>query len=144
MENNIDITSLSSKVADARVQARNILRMKKINKALQDKYILSQCADYIKDNIKDIEKTLARHNYAINKLDKENPDYDDLLKDLNESKEYAEKCLADNKDALIKKEKDITDETAKLDQKIADWESGEKKVSIDEVYALADKIVSKI
>jgi L-lactate utilization protein LutB len=135
--------TLASKVQSFRDKAREILRMKAINRIMQEKFNVSKEISGYPESLEDAKKNVLRVDYKLGKLDEENPDFEDMKKDLEDTKEYAIKNVDELTEMVAKKEKYIAETIAKLDEKIAAYESGEKKVSIDEVNALAEQMIMK-
>ena len=118
----IQIQTLKEKVQDFREKAREILRMKKINALLQEKFNINKDRNYNTETIKHAEKELARRNYQLNKLDKDDPDYEDKLKTAQFLKKTAETQIEDLKNSNIRKEFHIGEKETKVDEEILKWE----------------------
>jgi len=142
MENNdIQVETLSQKVAGLRDKARNILRMQEINKILQNKFFLGDELTETKKNLATYTKEVAKAVFTISKLDKADPDYDEKLKQEEESKTYLKSKVKDLTEKVAKLEVKLVEDIKKADEKINKWEQGESKVSIQEVYDLTDNLI---
>ncbi len=132
---------LREKVQNIRDKAREVLRSKMINDLLQEIFRLNRdIASYDKFAV-DAEKEAVRAEFRLTKLDDADPDYEakkiELGKDLERTKAYAAKEIERTKISREANEKSI----ASIEEKIGKIEAGEVKVSIDEMYALTQRMI---
>jgi V8-like Glu-specific endopeptidase len=145
MENNdIQVETLSQKVQDIRDKARSILRMAKINNLMVYKFNATKDIKFFEDNVKYTEKQLAIAKYDLAKLDPEHPDAENKTKICQEAIDSYTKKLENNTKKLTEYKEDADKQIKEYDEKITKWESGESKVSIDELNQLADEMIHKI
>lgn len=142
-QKDIQVESLTQKVQSFRDKAREILRMKKINALLQEKFNVTRDKGYEVENLAKFEKDVARSNYRLSKLDKADPDYAEKLKEEERYNKTAVMSVEDCKLSNARKNAYHDKREAEIDEAIAKWESGENKVSIIEVEELAEKMIIK-
>lgn len=140
----IQIESLSEKVQNIRDKAREILRMAKINNLMVYKFNATKDVKFYENNVKNSEKQLAIANYKLAKLDPEYPDAENQKKYYEEVVKIYTERLAENNKKLADYNKEADKKVKEYDEKITKWESGENKVSIDELNQLADEMIRKI
>lgn len=142
-------------VANARLLARETLRTRNIHKWVRENADLAQLQDgnlkvleEQKETIKEVEKEIARREYALSKLDQADPDFETKQKDAQNRLEVMEKRLADELSTLARMTEDATKANLELDKQIAEnkakigrWESGENKVQLENLNELAREYV---
>jgi len=140
----IQVQSLSEKVQDFRDKARDILRMKAINNLLQEKFHMETSTKGLIEDLKNTTKDLARVNYRITKLDEEDPDYEDKMKNAKSDKEHLTEQIERIEKRIEERKIEIDKRITETNEQITKWESGENKVSIESVEELADRMIQKI
>lgn len=152
-----DKKTLRERVQSFRDKATRLLRMGKINKILQEIFQINKAISYAMKQIEILteketsaKKMITRAEYKITKLDEADPDYEDKkakAMDFVETETKRQKETLEQIDNDIKSnEKEIIrykEQVEKLDKEIEAVESGETKVSIEEVNDLAQKLIAK-
>lgn len=136
--------TLSTKVKDLRVKARNILRMKWIEKVLESINLLeTKITNYTKLT-EESKKYLTTRKYELAKLDTEHPDY----KETKERNSQRLKEIQEVTDEQLKTYAKKTEETQELIQTkqtlITNIESGEKKVSLEELNEMTNTLIDNL
>lgn len=137
MENTTNV--LANKVSNFKDIARDALRMTLISPRL------SRIADYdnqIADINKDINTTnhtLLVEKYEISKLDTEHPNYTERLV----SKEARVKTLTESIEFYNKNIEDVNKLIAEQNKGIVAIETGETKVSLEDLNDLVDKMIKQ-
>lgn len=132
---------LRAKVEVTREKAREILRAKMISNRIQKIFSLTSNLKQYENAIILDNRVLARAKYGVTKLDKENPDYEQLLK---EATEYLETQTINFNNSLKQIEKDNENTNKNIDTlnaEISDIEAGKMKVNIDEVKSISDNLI---
>ena len=149
--------TLRERTQSFRDKATRLLRMEKINQVLQEIFSFNREISRFEKNIETLtkeetntEKIVTRAEYKMSKLDENDPDYKEkkekAVKFIETEKVRQESTLKEinyeientNKD-IEKYKKNIED----LNKNIEAIESGETKVSIDEVDSLARTLIMK-
>jgi len=132
-------STLETKVEAYKLIARDSLRMNLISAHLTHVGVLE-------GEIKDSEETKARNeheikveNYEISKLDVDHPNFDKR----KESKEETVKHLTERSVRFDKEIFDLTNAVAEQKAAIAKIESGETKVSLENLNCLVEKMVKQ-
>lgn len=129
-----------SKLVDAfREQARDVLRLRWVSNIKDEVLILDNAiASCTKDN-ECHTKDIARAEYRLSKLEQANPDYEDLKKEDEERIKQYNKWIEGNNRRIT----DLTEEKAKVSEKIAKVESGEFKVSAENLSSKAKELAEE-
>lgn len=149
--------TLREKTQAFRDKARRLIRMEKINQILQRIFGVNKDISNFEKSIEDLteektnaEKIVARAEYKIIKLDQDDPDYKEkkekALKFVETEKKRQEDTLKYIDTETEKTNKHIEtckENIEKLDKEIEAVETGETRVSIDEVNSLASSLISK-
>lgn len=149
--------TLREKVQSFRAKARTILRMDMINKLLQRVFQvnkeLASTAKFIEALTKDetsAEKIVARTEYKMSNLNEDDPDFEEkkekaiALIDMEKLRqEKLLKCISSEITLNNTKGLDYTKQIATLNEEIEKVESGETKISIDEINDLAQRLITK-
>lgn len=134
---------LRDKVQSFRDKAREILRAKMIATRLQAIFDISKSTKSYDEALIARNKSLARALYALSKLEKENPDYEEIKKNNDEwIATETENVNSATKNAEEAKKK-MNDRINELNSEISDIEAGKMKVNIDEVAALTTKLIDE-
>ena len=139
MPTQTNIGPLETKVTAFKLIARDALRMNMISPRL------SNLSD-LQNRITDLSKGQAAYNhsaivanYEISKLDKEHPDYEEkkakLLERVKNATEYSED--------ITKQIAEVQKEIDEQNTGIAKIESGETKVSLDDLNSLTERLVKE-
>ena len=139
METTTNIISLETKVAEFKVIARNALRMKLISPRLSRIAIIES---EIKDGNEKIERT--NHNikvaeYEKSKLDAQHPNFEASTKTADEEIAFLKSKVED----YTKLEVEITRGIDEQKKAIALIETGETKVSLEDLNDLVDKMIKQ-
>jgi chromosome segregation ATPase len=149
--------TLREKVQSFRNKATRLLRMEKVNEVLQEIFRFNQDISKIEKNIERLtkeetsaEKITARAEYKMANLNSDDPDFEEkkvkAIAFIKTEKVRQESTLKDisyeieNANKFIEKDKKSIEN---LDKEIEEIESGETKVSIDEVNDLAGSLIKK-
>jgi len=137
LPNEESTVNLNDYASDLREKARTHLRLINVNNLMSQKQVLvKQWAE----NQKAAEEYLLnvkRTEYAISKLDKEDPDYDDKKESL-ENRLKQDKINADDYKKVYLDEAKHLDALKDCDDRIAKWQSGEYKVGNDHLTDLVN------
>lgn len=139
-----DVTTLKEKVQNFREKARNILRMIEINGLLKTKFNLEKNVERQERKVKASEERLKIAEYKLNKLDQEDPRYET-------QKEMAEEYRLEETHNVEKDKKELEEliqrtnkNVEKINKEIEKYETGENKISIDQVDELTERMIMKI
>ena len=149
--------TLREKVQSFRDKATRLLRMEKINSILQEIFMINKEITRITKNLESLvkretsaEKITARAEYKMANLDTDDPDFEEkkvkAVAFIETEKERQKSTLKQlNSDIEFNKNKieSYTKQIEELDKEIKAIESGETKVSIDEVNDLAGSLIKK-
>ena len=149
--------TLREKTQAFRDKATRLLRMEKINSILQDIFKINKTLSALKKTIESLtkkeesaEKITVRAEYKMANLDPDDPDFEEKkVKAIAfvETEKIRQESTLKSLDTEIKqvtKEIETCGKTiGELSENIEKVESGEIKVSIDEVNNLADSLISK-
>ena len=136
---NTTVGALTAKVEKYKVIARETLRMALITPRLTKIASLEAKIACINTHIADYDHVILVENYEISKLDTEHPDYEAYKKEKTERvTRYTEGTAELQKDV-----EDVNKLIAEQKEGIAKIESGETKVSIDELNALVAEMVKQ-
>lgn len=149
--------TLRERTQTFRDKATRLLRMEKINQVLQMIFGFNRNISRLEKDVENLtkeetnaEKIVTRAEYKMSKLDENDPDYEEkkekAVEFIKTEEKRQETVLEDINNEIKRMNKNI--ETSKksienLDEKIEAIESGESKVSIDEVNDLADSLIKK-
>jgi len=150
-------STLREKTQNFRDKARRILRMEMINEILQEIFQVNKELNFATKRVEGLteteasaEKIVARAEYKMSKLDGDDPDYEEKIVKATafvetETKRQAEILEQINSDIKFNKKKieDYTKQIEGLDKEVEAVESGETKVSIDEMNDLAQTLIAK-
>ena len=132
----MNASTLTTAVDKFRELAREILRMRWINNIKNVILGLdTEIADYNTEK-EAIKKCIARHEYAISKLDEADPDYQDLLDKHNKAITSHNETLAEIDKQIEEVNKEKVEELAKIDKVV----SGELKVNADNLSTKAKEL----
>lgn len=131
--------TLSITVDQARKRARDLLRMKRINRLKNDLLEVTNEKESIFKLFSRKNRELAGLEYDLEHLDKEHPLYGDKKDDLKAQI----KALKKENDRTGKQSLSYDDKIAEINEQITKWETGENKVDKEELYELADRIIKE-
>lgn len=149
--------TLREKTQSFRNKALHILRMEYINGILQSIFGLNKELSRITKNIEnltgietDAEKITARAEHKMSKLDNNDPDYEDkktkavifIETETERQIKVLEQVSSDIK-FNKNKVKDYIKQIERLDKEIEAAESGDTKMSIDEINDLTQSLIAK-
>ena len=149
--------TLRERTQSFRNKARRLIRMNLINEILQRIFKVNKNLSRTTKDIERLtkeetsaEKITARAEYKMSNLNPEDPDFDEkqikAVAFVETEKIRQESTLKQLNTNIKSSEKEITHYTKQienLDKEIEAIESGETKVSIDEVNDLADSLINK-
>jgi hypothetical protein len=142
-------------IANARLLALETLRTRNIHKWIRENADLTQrqegnlqLLEIKKETIKEAELNVRRKEYALSKLETNNPDFESVKKILDATLADANAYLEETETALTRTTEDATKANLELDKQIAEnntkigrWESGENKVQLENLNELAREYV---
>ncbi|MFA6325471.1 MAG: hypothetical protein WCX46_04570 [Candidatus Paceibacterota bacterium] len=138
METKKDAT-LSEKVANFKLIARESLRMELINPRLSKISAYEKEIEGIKNCIKEQEHDKLVCEYELSKLDKEHPDFEDYKKDKEECLKMINDNIKEHNDAIPEIEENIKHQKEAIDK----IEKGETLVSADKLANLVDEMIKQ-
>ena len=130
---------LVAKLENYKKIAREGLRMNLISPRLSRIAGLETDVKNVQEDINDNEHQIKVENYEISKLDTEHPNYDKK----KESKELNVKHYTESNERLVKNMEETNKLIAEQRENIAKIESGETKVSLDELNSLVEDMVKQ-
>lgn len=136
--------SLREKVQSFRDQAKNILRMEKINALLRYKLTNSKRNEMNEEILKQSEKDLKKVVYKISRLDEADPEFKSKSEKAEETKKQIEKNITTQNKRIEEVSKEMEKKEKEYNEKIEKWESGERSVSIEDVCVLTAKMIFKV
>lgn len=132
-----NVGPIQTVVAKVKVVARDVLRGQLISVRMSKISSLNAEIKTIQGYIDDQNKEIARSKYALSKIDPANPDAADLTKQANDAITEATTAIKDFTEEIAAVQKTIDEQNAG----IAKIESGETKVSLDEMAVLVDQFL---
>ena len=147
--------TLRERTQSFRDKATRLLRMEKINSILQEIFIVNKTLSVLKKTVKSLtkreesaEKIIARAEYKVTKIDSEDPDFEEkkvkAIAFVETEKVRQESTLKslDTEMKQVTKEIETCGKTiGELSENIEKVESGEIKVSIDEVNNKTNSLI---
>ncbi|MEK6884615.1 MAG: hypothetical protein AABY22_33590 [Nanoarchaeota archaeon] len=129
--------SLEEKVAAYKLVARDALRMELINPRLTNVADLEGNLKSANEKTTNLEFDVKVENYELSKLDTEHPNFEKRKVRKEETLKSLATSIEENKKFVTEIEKEIAEEKAA----IAKIESGETKVSLENLNSLVDKLI---
>lgn len=114
-------------VSIARSYARDNVRLQLTNKVRNELLVAENSVKSVEEDIAIINKNIARVDYKLSLVDTNNPDAEEITKDLTEQKTYNSTKIED----LNKEKECYTKKIANLTEEISNIQSGIKKVSTE-------------
>ncbi len=130
-------------VAKMRELARVFLRMKNINK-VQTKIVNVKVAlKSATTMLSKVEKNLTVMKYEFEQMDKEHPTYEDDAKCREEAIKDEEEYVKNRKTNLKAEIKSCEEQLEKHNEVINDYQTGKKKVLLDQIEAKAEELIDE-
>lgn len=133
------MNSLEQKITSYKIIARDTLRMNLISPRLSTITSLENDIKTNDEHIAEIDHNIKVETYEISKLDTDHPNYDKK----KVHKEEKIKSLTESKDSITKANTEINKEITKQKEAIAKIESGETKVSLEDLNCLVEKMTKQ-
>jgi len=125
-------------VSIARSYARDNVRLQLTNKVRNELLVAENSVKSVDEDIAKVTKNITRLDYKISKVDSENPDAVEIVKDLDEQKVYATKQIEE----LNKEKECYTKKIASLTEEITNIQNGSKKVSTETLSAVSSEYLN--
>jgi chromosome segregation ATPase len=126
-------------VSTVREAARDAIRLEATNNVRTKLLTLAKHTDCLKGNILNIDKRIARLNFAISEIKDNDPDKEELMKEHNEGLENYNK----EKEGIAKEQAEIDKMVEELNLKIQDIQSGKVLVSTERLEDLTKVYLAK-
>lgn len=132
--------NLNSIVESVKLIARDELRMKHIAKVQTDIYDLEKNVNEVNEEIGGLKKAILREEYAISKVEDQNPDAAEIREAHKEKIEAFQKMIESRNNVMTDLEKVMAEQKEKI-QKI---ESGEIKVNLEKLNERTKVLIEEI
>lgn len=132
--------NLNSIVESVKLIARDELRMKHIAKVQTDIYDLEKNVNEVNEEIGGLKKAILREEYAISKVEDQNPDAAEIREAHKEKIEAFQKMIESRNNVMANLEKAMAEQKEKI-QKI---ESGEIKVNLEKLNERTKVLIEEI
>jgi len=131
-------TTLLAKVEAARLKAREVLRMRRLNDLLAQLNPAGKDLEAVQKASKRVQARLAGLKYDMDKLDAEHPEFEYKKERFEKDVKYTEEDVKHEEQVLKSRQKYVDELKAKLD----DVQTGKWLCNLDDLNALAEQLLT--
>lgn len=131
-------------VQSIRDKARDILRLKAINRFMEKIYRHNMALETLPSQVEAPTKDVQRAEYKLSKLDPEDPDFETKKERAEQNVEAAQTALQETQERVAEETKQHQEAITELEEKIVKVESGETKISIDKSDELTREMIDQL